>query len=92
MFHIMFVHNSLSSVWGCRVATFLEIAARSVSNLFSLFYIYFPFWLKSGICHLIFPQFLFIAFLLLLLNVFGVGVSCRNLYSFVVYLYVNGSG
>ena len=22
---------------------------------------------------------------------FGVGVSCRNLYSFVVYLYVNGS-
>ena len=26
-----------------------------------------------------------------LLNVFGVGVSCRNLYSFVVYLYVNGS-
>ena len=28
----------------------------------------------------------------LLLNVFGVGVSCRNLYSFVVYLYVNCSG
>ena len=27
-----------------------------------------------------------------LLDVFGVGVSCRNLYSFVVYLYVNGSG
>ena len=27
-----------------------------------------------------------------LLNVFGVGVSCRNLYSFVVYLYVNDSG
>ena len=24
--------------------------------------------------------------------VFGVGVSCRNLYSFVIYLYVNGSG
>ena len=23
---------------------------------------------------------------------FGVGVSCRNLYFFVVYLYVNGSG
>ena len=23
---------------------------------------------------------------------FGVGVSCCNLYSFVVYLYVNGSG
>ena len=29
---------------------------------------------------------------LFLLNVFGVGVSCRNLYSFVVYLYVNCSG
>ena len=27
-----------------------------------------------------------------LLNVFGVDVSCRNLYSCVVYLYVNGSG
>ena len=27
-----------------------------------------------------------------LLNVFGVGVSCRKLYYFVVYLYVNGSG
>ena len=28
---------------------------------------------------------------LFLLNVFGVGVSCRILYSFVVYLYVSGS-
>ena len=27
-----------------------------------------------------------------LLNVFGVGVLCRKFYSFVVYLYVNGSG
>ena len=27
-----------------------------------------------------------------LLNVFGVGVSCRILYSFVVYLYVSGNG
>ena len=27
-----------------------------------------------------------------LLNIFGVGVSCRKLYYFVVYLYVNGSG
>ena len=25
-------------------------------------------------------------------NVFGVGVSCRNLYTFVVCLYVGGSG
>ena len=31
--------------------------------------------------------------MLFLLNIFGVGVSCRNLYSFVVVvLYVNGSG
>ena len=30
--------------------------------------------------------------MLFLLNVFGIGVSCRNLYSFVVYLCVNGSG
>ena len=29
---------------------------------------------------------------LLKLEVFGVGVSCRKLYSFVVYLYVDGSG
>ena len=28
----------------------------------------------------------------LLLNVFGVGVSCRKLYYFVVYFYVNSSG
>ena len=27
-----------------------------------------------------------------LLNVFGVGVSCRILCSFVVYIYVSGSG
>ena len=27
-----------------------------------------------------------------LLNVLGVGVSCRNLYYFVVNLYVNSSG
>ena len=25
-------------------------------------------------------------------SVLGVGVLCRNLYSFVVYLYLNGSG
>ena len=30
--------------------------------------------------------------MLFLLNVFGVGVSCRNLYSFVVYLYVSSNG
>ena len=33
-----------------------------------------------------------VVLVMFLLNVFGVGVSCRNLYSFVVYLYVNGSG
>ena len=31
-------------------------------------------------------------FVWFLLNVFGVGVSCRKLCCFVVYLYVNGSG
>ena len=30
--------------------------------------------------------------MLFLLNVFGVGVSCRILYYFVGYLYVSGSG
>ena len=29
---------------------------------------------------------------MILTNVFGVGVSCRNLYYFIVYLYVSGSG
>ena len=33
-----------------------------------------------------------VVFDVVLINVFGVGVSCRNLNSFVVYLYVNGSG
>ena len=35
MFHFMFVHYTFSSV-----ATFWEIAARSVSNLFSLYFVY----------------------------------------------------
>ena len=41
MFHFMFVHYTFSSVWvdEC-MATFLEIAARSVSNLFSLYLVY----------------------------------------------------
>ena len=30
--------------------------------------------------------------MIFLLNVFGVGVSCRIVYSFVGYLYVSGSG
>ena len=33
-----------------------------------------------------------VVLVLFLLNVFGVGVSCRNLFSFVVYLYVSRSG
>ena len=33
-----------------------------------------------------------VVLVLFLLHVFGVGVSCRNLYSFVVYLYVSRSG
>ena len=33
-----------------------------------------------------------VVLVLFLLNVFGVGCSCRNLYYFVVYLYVDGSG
>ena len=33
-----------------------------------------------------------LASFVILTKCFGVGVSCRNLYSFVVYLYVNGSG
>ena len=45
MFHFMFVHYRpyLKLRLGCRVATFWEIAARSFSNLFSLYFIYlFP--------------------------------------------------
>ena len=54
MFHFMFVHYTFSSV-----ATFWEIAARSVSNLFSLYFVYLKylfisrFGFKSGICLLI---------------------------------------
>ena len=33
-----------------------------------------------------------VVLLYFLQNVFGVGVSCRNLLSFVVYLYVSSSG
>ena len=33
-----------------------------------------------------------VVLVLFLLYVFGVGVSCRILYSFVIYLYVSGSG
>ena len=33
-----------------------------------------------------------VVLVLFLLNVFGVGVSCHILYSFVAYSYVSGSG
>ena len=52
MFHFMFVLYTFSSVW---VAVW-EIAARSVSNLFTLFFVYLKylfisrFGFKSGIC------------------------------------------
>ena len=41
MFHFMFVHYTFSSVLVAeRLVTFWEIAARSVSNLFSLYFVY----------------------------------------------------
>ena len=61
MFRLMFIHYTFSSVWVCRVATFWEIAARSVSNLFSLYFVYVYYLLiarfsfKSGIFLLIAP-------------------------------------
>ena len=43
MFHFMFVHNTFSSAWVAEwppFGQFWEIAARSVSNLFSLYFVY----------------------------------------------------
>ena len=40
MFHFMFVHYTFSSVWVAEWPPFWEIAARSVSNLFSLYFVY----------------------------------------------------
>ena len=40
MFHVVFVHYTFSSAWVAEWATFWEIAARSVSNLFSLYCVY----------------------------------------------------
>ena len=39
MFHFMFVHYTFSSVWVAEWPPF-RIAARSVSNLFSLYCVY----------------------------------------------------
>ena len=47
---------------------------------------------KSSNFGLIGPSTAELAALERLKKCFGVGVSCRDLYSFVVYLYVNGSG
>ena len=61
MFHFMFVHYTFSSVWVGEWPPFWEIAARSVSNLFSLYFVYLKylfisrFGFKSGICLLIAP-------------------------------------
>ena len=40
MFHFMFVQYTFSSVWVVERPPFLEIAARLVSNLFSLYFAY----------------------------------------------------
>ena len=40
MFHFMFVHFTFSSVWVAEWPHFWEIAVRSVSNLFSLYFVY----------------------------------------------------
>ena len=40
MFHFMFVHYTFSSVWFAEWPPFSEIAARSVSKLFSLYFVY----------------------------------------------------
>ena len=39
MFHFLIVHYTFSSVWVAEVATFWEIAARSVSKLFLLYFV-----------------------------------------------------
>ena len=61
MFHFMFVHYTFSSVWVAEWPPFGKIAARSVYNLFSLYFVYLlysfisRFGFKSGICLLIAP-------------------------------------
>ena len=40
MFHFMFVHYTFSSVWVAEWPPFGKKAARSVSNLFSLYFVY----------------------------------------------------
>ena len=45
MFHLMFVYYTFSSVWVAEWLTFWEIAAHSVSHLFSLYLVCLWFWL-----------------------------------------------
>ena len=45
MFHFMFVHYTFSSVCVAEWSPFGEIAARSVSNLFSLYFVYLQYFL-----------------------------------------------
>ena len=60
MFHFMFAHYTFSSVWNAEWPPFGK-AARSVSNLFSLYFVYlqylfiYRFGFKSGIRLLIAP-------------------------------------
>ena len=59
MSHFMLVHYSLSSIWVAERPPFWGIAAPSVNNLFSLYFVYLlylvisRFGFKSGICLLI---------------------------------------
>ena len=40
MFHFMFVHYTFSSVWVAEWPPFGKLAARSVSNFLSLYFVY----------------------------------------------------
>ena len=40
MFHFIIVHFTFGSVWAAEWPPFWEIAARSVSNLLSLYFVY----------------------------------------------------
>ena len=61
MFHFMFVHYTFSSVWVAEWPPFEKKLTRSVSNLFSLCFVYLlylfipRFGFKSGVCLLIAP-------------------------------------
>ena len=79
----IYIINTAASVNFKNIQLYHVITPALSRLLESLFYM-----VKLGITRvsIVFHTFV------LVLNVFGVGVSCRNLFSFVVYLYVNGSG